>query len=152
MTDAIVTKVLKNDRLFWSKTLLLNIFLSWILFISIIYYLIKISLLLSCLLFPTLSKDMRKFLFLCIKSFNWFSWNFFESWWLLFLCCILPSGASARSRRIQPAAHSLLWRSCKLWWAFRLYYTCLWQYYSFSVNFLRIAPTDLLFILSFCNC
>ena len=152
MTDAIVTKVLKNDRLLWSKALLLNIFLIWILLISFICYLIINSLLLVRLLLPTLSKDMRKFLFLCIKSFNWFSWNFFESWWLLFLCCILSSGASARSCRIQPAAHPLFRRSCKLWWAFRLYYTCLWQDYSFSVNFLRVATTNLLFILSFCNC
>ena len=74
MTNAIVTKVLKNDRLLWSKALLLNVLICilLILFNSVICCLINMSLLLVRLLFLSLSKDMRKFLFLCIKSFNWF--------------------------------------------------------------------------------
>ena len=150
MTDTIAAKVLKDNWLPWIATLSNNVLFCFR-YISNSCYFILIGLLLGRLLFLALSKDMRQFLFFFIKSFNWLCGHFFESWWLLFLCW-WPNGVSSWSSRILPTAHSLFRRSRIHWWTFRLYYTSLWQYHCFSLNFLWLASTNLLFILSFCNC
>ena len=149
MADTIAAKVLEDDRLPWIATLSNNVLFCFR-YISNSCYFILIGLLLGRLLFLALSKDMRQFLFFFIKPLNWWR-NFFESWWLLFLCC-WSNWVSSWSSRIVPTSHSLFRRSRKHWWAFRLYYSSLRQYHCFSLNFLRLASTNLLFLLSFCNC